>query len=101
MGRAKAWAMEQEEQGFYSNNTRACTRCIEDYASRDYIKQEGETGSQCSYCNTKAQGKKLSHLTILSNAFWTALRRNGATLTTRALLGSMDGLVMFKIATTC
>lgn len=58
MGRAKAWAMEQEEQGFNSNNTRVCTRCIEDYALRDYIKQEGETGSQCSYCNTKAQGKR-------------------------------------------
>lgn len=58
MGRAKEWAMEQEAQGFYSNNTRVCEQCVEDYALRDYIKKEGETNYQCSYCDIGRRGKK-------------------------------------------
>lgn len=57
MGRAKAWAMEQEEQGFYSRDTFVCTNCIDDTALVAFINAHGEEQA-CSYCESYEQGKK-------------------------------------------
>ncbi|MBP0624019.1 HEPN-associated N-terminal domain-containing protein [Cupriavidus consociatus] len=57
MGRAKELALREEEQGYYSNNTHVCTRCVEDYALRDFIRKTGSTDHQCSYCSPRSRGK--------------------------------------------
>lgn len=68
MGRAKAWAMEQAAQGFDSKDTRVCSRCVDEYALRGFIKKTGEPGHLCSYCDAEAQGEK-------SVAFYDFIRR--------------------------
>jgi hypothetical protein len=76
MGRAKAWAMEQEEQGFYSRDTFVCTNCIDDTALVAFINAHGEEQA-CSYCESYEQGKRLSPLMTLLKSFCAGLNRLG------------------------
>ncbi|SPA55392.1 HEPN-associated N-terminal domain-containing protein [Cupriavidus taiwanensis] len=58
MGRVKTWALAEQEQGFSSNNTRVCSKCIDDVGLRRSIRREGAHGQGCSYCPTGTEGTK-------------------------------------------
>ncbi|MHA6933589.1 HEPN-associated N-terminal domain-containing protein [Ralstonia pseudosolanacearum] len=58
MGRVKDWLAAEQRQGFDSHDSRVCTRCIEDYALRAFIENNGETTHPCSYCAPDAGNER-------------------------------------------
>ncbi len=54
MGRAKAWAMEQEERGFYEIEGNICSNCLSNPTLKELV-QETASSHKCDFCGAKSE----------------------------------------------